>query len=190
MKVLPNGLALSELSTAWQYIYFSIFTKGSSHLWVLRHLSANLTASLCVRRESYYSAQVPIITVISTHGDSNFLNGLSEQENLDVVMPRESPEEDTWPQRPAPQRVTLSSFFNYRELSCDLTQKALIWLLIIRREYPAHLSILSQHCICYYCPSFLVQHRHYKRWLTNYSFKGKFDLKTSLKLCCLPPFLF
>lgn len=104
MKVLPNGLALSELSTAWQYIYFSIFTKGSSHLWVLRHLSANLTASLCVRRESYYSAQVPIITVIATHGDSNFLNGLSEQENLDVVMPRESPEEDTWPQRPAPQR--------------------------------------------------------------------------------------
>lgn len=61
---------------------------------------------------------------------------------------------------------------------------------LIRREYSIHLLILSQHCMCYYCPLFLVQHRHYKRWLTNYSFKGKLDFKDKVQssAVCLPAY--
>lgn len=114
-----------NLSTAWHYIYFSTFTKGS-HLRVLWHLCASLTASLCVRRESYYSAQVPIITVISTPGNSNSLNGPSGQENLDVVMAKGDSRGGHLASEASIPEVTLSSFFNYSELSCDSTQKALI----------------------------------------------------------------
>ena len=95
-----------------------------------------------------------------------------------------------------PRRWPMPSFF-IRE-SCSLnrqlndtshTHKTLIWLLIIKRKNTAHLSILSQHCICYYCPQSLCfqPSTDMIRGLTNFSFK---DESVCLKYYCLPPFLF